>query len=123
MRALLFLIHAAVTAQKMAGDAVVSALWRLIVYGTNMARLLFDVTELEIFRCSTRQSYQNCVQEPCHSSALCNNIFVRIWINLKSKYWNHLNPSTEMNGLSYFTIQIQSWTFTLIPSPTVFQNV
>jgi len=65
MRALLFLLHAAVTTQKMAGDAVVSALWRLIVYGANMARLLFDATELESFWCSTRQSYQNCVQELC----------------------------------------------------------
>jgi len=30
-----------------------------------MARLLFDATELESFWCSTRQSYQNCVQESC----------------------------------------------------------
>jgi len=62
MRALLFLLH--VLTQKMAGDVVVSALWRLIIYGANMARLLFDATELESFWCSIRQSYQNCVQEP-----------------------------------------------------------
>jgi len=30
-----------------------------------MARLLFDATELETFWCSTMQSNQNCVQEPC----------------------------------------------------------
>ena len=51
-------------------------------------------------------------KSPVNSSALCNNnIFVRTWINLKSKYYNRLNLSTEIRGLSYFTIQIQSWIF------------
>jgi len=65
MRALLFLLRAVATTQKMAGDAVVSVLWRLIVYGANMTRLLFDATDLESFWCTTKQSFQNYVQEPC----------------------------------------------------------
>jgi len=51
MRALLFLLHAVVTTVKTAGDAIVSALWRLNVYGAIMARLLFDAAELENFWC------------------------------------------------------------------------
>jgi len=58
MRALLSLLHVVVTTLKMAGDAIVSALWRLNVHGAIVARLLFDATELESFWCSTTQSYQ-----------------------------------------------------------------
>jgi len=47
MRALLFLLHAAVTMLKMAGDAIASALWRLNVYGAIMARRYFDAAELK----------------------------------------------------------------------------
>jgi len=49
MRALLFLLLAAIKALKIAGDAIISALWRLNIYGAVMARLLFDATELESF--------------------------------------------------------------------------
>ena len=47
MRALLFLLHAAVTKLKMAGDVILSSLWRLNVCGTITTRLLLDATELE----------------------------------------------------------------------------
>ena len=50
---MLSLLHVAVTMQKMAGDANVSALWRLNVYGAIVARLLLDATEIESFLCST----------------------------------------------------------------------
>jgi len=70
MCALLFLLHAAVTTQKMASDATVSALWRLNVYGAMLqnskvsgfhhAKLL----EIEY------KSFD-------YFSALCNNIFAR----------------------------------------------
>jgi len=50
MRKLIFLLHAAVTTLKMAGDAIVSALWRLNVYGAIMHSLLFfSFIELECF--------------------------------------------------------------------------
>jgi len=47
MHALQFLFHAVVTTLKMAGDAIVSALWRLNVYGAVVSRVLLDGTELE----------------------------------------------------------------------------
>jgi len=68
MRALLFLLHA-ITTLKMAGDAIVSALWRwnFECLWCNMARLLFDATELKSFWCSTMQTYQklSMLQKPC----------------------------------------------------------
>jgi len=57
MRALLFLLHAAVGTLKMAGDAIVSILWRSNVYGEIVMRM-FDVAELQRFCCVTMQSYQ-----------------------------------------------------------------
>jgi len=51
MCAMLILFHAA---DGWEGDC---KLWRLNLYGVNMARLLFDATELERFLCSTTQSY------------------------------------------------------------------
>jgi len=52
-----------------------------------MASFLFDVTELESFRCSTKHSHQKlCTKPPVYSSALCNNIFVRIWIFLSTSF-------------------------------------
>jgi len=47
MCALVFLLHAGVTMLKMAGDATISAMRRLNVYGAVMARLLFGATQLE----------------------------------------------------------------------------
>jgi len=46
---LLFLLHDVVTTLKTAGEAIISALWRLDVHGAYMARLFFDATELENF--------------------------------------------------------------------------
>jgi len=45
MRALLILLHSAVTTLKVAGDAIVSALWRLNVYGAIMPRLFAFVLQ------------------------------------------------------------------------------
>jgi len=50
MRALLFLT---VTTQKMAGDAIVSAVWRYVC-GAIMARLLFGATQLENYKSNTK---------------------------------------------------------------------
>jgi len=58
MRALLFLLHVAVTTLKMAGIVISRILWYFHIYGAIIARLLFDATELESFWCSTVQSYQ-----------------------------------------------------------------
>ena len=69
MRALLFLLQPTL---KMAGDGhvIVSALWRLNVYGAIMARLLFDPTELEKFWYSTMQSYQKLSRPTLEKSSL-----------------------------------------------------
>jgi len=55
---LLFLLHVAVTMLKMAGDVIVSALWRLKISGAIMVRWLFVSIKLEGFWWSTMQSYQ-----------------------------------------------------------------
>jgi len=49
---------------KMAGDAIVIALWRLNSYSALVARLLFDAAELEVSGvqpCKVR----NGIQKPC----------------------------------------------------------
>jgi len=52
-----------------------------------MARLLFDATDLESFWCSTMQSYRKLgTQSSVYSSALCKNIFVRMWIFLFTSF-------------------------------------
>jgi len=85
---MLFLLHAAVTTMKMTVDVIVSALWRLNVYDTVMARLLVDVTEVKSFCCSTMQNYLKLsTKVPCiYFSALCNNIFLQIWIFLATSF-------------------------------------
>ena len=85
MRALQFLFHAAVTTLKMGVGAVVSALWRLNVHGTIMARL-FDVAELGSFWCSTTQSCPKLSKKGLSILCLCNNTFVRIWIFLSASF-------------------------------------
>jgi len=60
---------------KMAGDAIVIALWRLNSYSALVARLLFDAAELEVSGvqpCKVRNGIQNLV----YSRALRSNIFV-----------------------------------------------
>ena len=63
MSALPFLLHAAVDRLKMSGNAIVSALWRLNVYGAVMASLLFDGTERKHSWCWNKKTYQNYVQK------------------------------------------------------------
>ena len=104
MHELLFLLHAAVTTLKMAGDAIANALWCLNIYAVIMARLLFDATDLESFWCSTMQSYRKLgTQSSIYCSALCKNIFVRVWIFLftsfEKMYRNHFNASNYFSWL------------------------
>ena len=88
MRKLIFLLHAAVTTLKMAGDAIVSALWRLNVYGAIMHSLLFfSFIELECFWWSNHAKlFEIVYKKPAYSSALSNNIYVRIWIFLSTSF-------------------------------------
>jgi len=65
MRALLFLLHVAVTPLKRAGDAIVSALWYFNVCGAIMARVLFGATELESSGVQPCKVTRNWVQKPC----------------------------------------------------------
>ena len=97
------------------------ALWRLIAYGANMARLLFDATELESFWCSTRQSYQNCVQEPCLFQCptyLCESALIwkasikTIWAPRQRWVDSHILRPRSSPELSK-----------LIANPTIFQKV
>ena len=62
-------------------------LWRLNVYGTITARLLFDAAELETFMVFNYEKlpkiqYKSLV----YSGALYNNLFVRIWIFLSTSF-------------------------------------
>ena len=99
MRALLFLLHAVVTMLKMAGDAIVSTLWRLNVYGEIIARLLFDATELW---CSTTQSYQElCTKAlsilvPIAIAYLCESGFP-LYVVWKTCIGTYLNSSNHLH--------------------------
>jgi len=101
MRALLLLLHAAVTTQKTAVDAVVSISWRLNVNGANMASLLFDATEFESFWCPTSQVNRNCVQIPVYSSDLRINVFVRIWNCLSTSFEKLSEPLESLEWYAY----------------------
>jgi len=98
MRAVSFLLHAAVTTLKMVVDAIVSASWRLNIYGTNMAGLLLIATELESFWCSTKQSYHKLckknlsIRVPFFQQQICANVDSSTLLHLKNNYGNHLNP-------------------------------
>ena len=101
MRALLFLLHAAVTTLKMAGDTITNALWGLNIYGVIMARLLFDATDLESFWCSTKQSYRKLSTQalsilvPFAKIYLCESGFFYL-LHVKNMYQNHLNLSNHL---------------------------
>jgi len=64
MRALLFLLHTAVATLNIAGDAVVSVLWCLNVYGAIMARLLCDSINTNVSGDQPSKVTRNCVQKP-----------------------------------------------------------
>jgi len=102
MRALPFLLQAAVTTLKKAGDAIISTLWRLKVYGTIKARFLFDAIT-KSFWCSSMLNYQNLsidsripfYSNALYSSIICESGFSSL-LHLINKYRNRLNPSNDL---------------------------
>jgi len=86
MRALVFLFHAAITTTRWKAHCAVYMFMTQI-----MSRSLFDAMELESFWCSTMQIAklpETVYKSPSYSSALCNNIFVWIWIFLSASFKN-----------------------------------
>jgi len=89
MRALLFLLHDAVSTLNMAGDAILSALWRLTFYDAVITRSLFDVVrKFLVFNHAKLQ--ENEYKSLVNSSALYNNIFVQIWIFVSTSFGKHV---------------------------------
>jgi len=66
-----------------------------------MARLLFNVTELERFWCSTKQNYHTfctnglSIRVPFATTELCESGFSSL-LRLKNKCCNDLNPSNDL---------------------------
>jgi len=79
----------------MAGDAIVSALWRLNVYGTIKARFLFDAMLFKVSCAQPCKIAKNLVQIPFYSNALYNNVFVRIWIFLSTSFDKQVSEPFE----------------------------
>ena len=103
--ALLFLFHPPGTTLNVAGDVIVSVLWRLNVCGAIMARLLLDSSEHDSFQWSTMQRYQKlCTKAVCIQAPFCNNIFVRICIFLSTlfekKVWELFDPLKQLSHSS-----------------------
>jgi len=99
MRALLFLLHAAVTTLKIASDAIVSAFWHLNRYGAIVASffvrcyrtwkfLVFDHAKLPW---STKALSLLVLYKTTY---LCKSGFSSL-LHLTNKYWNCLNPSNR----------------------------
>ena len=80
---------------------IIRSLWYINVYGANMARLLFDATELESFWIQPSKVIGTCVQKPClfecpFSTTYFSKSGFCFLLHLKNKYQNHLNPSNDL---------------------------